>query len=67
MPVGEAPAAAAGCGVTGEMEAGEGSGAPAKSAKSGRSQRYVRNLAEESIPSSLAGVGGFWAPKRFFK
>ena len=35
-PVGWAPVAAVGCAVMGEMDAGEGSGAPAKSAKSER-------------------------------
>ena len=62
VPVGEAPVAPIGCGVTGEMAAGEGSGAPGKSAKSALCQEDcidAEGVAGDSIPSSLVGDGGF--------
>lgn len=67
VPVGEAPAAAAVCAVTGEMEAGVGSGAPAKSAKSGRSQRCSRVFCGQEHTVFIGRRWSFLSTKEAFK
>ena len=59
LPVGSAPCAVSASDVTGNIDAGDGSGAPAKSAKSEIGQSLFNGYCTSFviIPSSVAGSG----------